>query len=171
MNATIASTVNRIVIAGAATGNNPSLQSEGSDTNIGLDIKSKGAAPIVLSANALEQFRIQNTSGGDSNLQVVSGTGGGTMSVRGTATNSDVILTGKGTGGVRVQDGGGANKFRVNTTGIGFFNTTPATQGALAAPTGTITRTTFATSSVTVSQLAERVYAIINDLRAYGLFS
>ena len=38
-----------------------------------------------------------------------------------------------------------------------------------AAPTGTDTRTTFATASVTLPQLAERVHALIDDLIAHGL--
>ncbi len=37
------------------------------------------------------------------------------------------------------------------------------------APTGTATRTTFATSTVTLSQLAERVKALIDDLTTHGL--
>jgi hypothetical protein len=37
------------------------------------------------------------------------------------------------------------------------------------APTGTATRTTFATDSVTTEQLAERVKALIDDLTAHGL--
>lgn len=38
-----------------------------------------------------------------------------------------------------------------------------------AVPSGTATRTTFATSTVTVAQLAERVKALIDDLTAHGL--
>lgn len=38
-----------------------------------------------------------------------------------------------------------------------------------AAPTGTATRTTFATGSVTTAQLAERVKALIDDLTTHGL--
>jgi hypothetical protein len=38
-----------------------------------------------------------------------------------------------------------------------------------AAATGTATRTTFATSTVTTAQLAERVKALIDDLIAHGL--
>lgn len=37
------------------------------------------------------------------------------------------------------------------------------------AATGTTTRTTFATGSVTVSQLAERVKALLDDLTTHGL--
>ena len=36
-------------------------------------------------------------------------------------------------------------------------------------PTGTATRTTFATSTVTLPQLAERVKALIDDLTTHGL--
>lgn len=38
-----------------------------------------------------------------------------------------------------------------------------------AAPTGTSTRTTFATGSVTTAQLAERVKALLEDLTAHGI--
>ena len=37
------------------------------------------------------------------------------------------------------------------------------------APTGTATRTAFATGSVTTAQLAERVKALIDDLTSHGL--
>lgn len=40
---------------------------------------------------------------------------------------------------------------------------------SIATPTGTQTRTTFATGSVTTAQLAERVYALIMDLRTAGV--
>lgn len=39
------------------------------------------------------------------------------------------------------------------------------------APTGTATRTTFATSTVTTAQLAERVKALIDDLISHGLIA
>ncbi|MFM6207483.1 hypothetical protein, partial [Planktothrix sp.] len=37
------------------------------------------------------------------------------------------------------------------------------------APTGTASRTTFVTSTVTLVQLAERIKALIDDLTAHGL--
>ena len=93
------------------------------------------------------------------------------ISTDGSATNINGVLIGKGTGGWDLQDGGGASKFKYNTTGIGFFGATPVARGALAAPSGTITRTTFDTATVTLPELAQRVYALINDWRAYGLGS
>ena len=44
-----------------------------------------------------------------------------------------------------------------------------ARQTGWTAPTGTATRTTFATASVTLPQLAQRVHALIDDLIAHGL--
>jgi hypothetical protein len=61
------------------------------------------------------------------------------------------------------------SKFTWNATGIGFFAATPVARPSLAAATGTATRTTFDTTTVTTAQLAERVKALIDDLRAYGL--
>jgi hypothetical protein len=54
--------------------------------------------------------------------------------------------------------------FRVN----GVF-VVGARQTGWTAPTGTATRTTFATASVTLPQLAQRVHALIDDLIAHGL--
>lgn len=89
----------------------------------------------------------------------------------GADANISIYLKGRGTSGGSLQDGASAAKVAWDTTGVGFFGVAPVARGALAAPSGTITRTTFATGSVTLPQLAERVYAMINDLRAYGLFS
>lgn len=52
---------------------------------------------------------------------------------------------------------------------IGFLGAAAVARPSLAAATGTATRTTYDTATVTLSQLAERVKAIIDDLRGYGL--
>lgn len=52
---------------------------------------------------------------------------------------------------------------------IGFLGANAVARATMAAPTGTTTRTTFDTATVTTAQLAERVKALIDDLRAYGL--
>lgn len=74
-----AGAVNWPRIINSRTGVNPQIIADGSDTNLGFDIKSKG------------------------------------------------------TGNVRLVDGGGAVKFQINSTGIGFYGTTPI---AKPAPTG-----------------------------------
>ena len=54
--------------------------------------------------------------------------------------------------------------FRVNVVFV-----VGARQTGWTAPTGTATRTTFATASVTLPQLAQRVHALIDDLIAHGM--
>jgi hypothetical protein len=53
---------------------------------------------------------------------------------------------------------------------LGFYGAPPVAQSAYGAPTGTPTRTTFDTATVTLPQLAERVKAMIDDLRSVGMF-
>lgn len=63
-------------------------------------------------------------------------------------------------------------RVRVGSAGeLHFFGGTPVARQTYGAPTGTATRTTFATGSVTLPQLAERVKALIDDLRANGLLA
>lgn len=62
-------------------------------------------------------------------------------------------------------------RFRLSSTGdFHFAGGTPVARPTYGAPTGTATRTTFATDTVTTPQLAERVKALVDDLRAVGLF-
>ena len=116
-----------------------------------------------------EHLRIPITAAPDDHVFLWGGTGGAVLSVEGSSTNADLILRGKGSSGVRLRDGDNADKVRVNTTGIGFFGAAPFARPTYGAPTGTATRTAFATSTVTTQQLAERVKALIDDLRNYGL--
>jgi hypothetical protein len=62
------------------------------------------------------------------------------------------------------------NTMVLTATGMGFNRTAPiAKPTGWGAPTGTATRATFVTSSVTLSVLAEHVKALIDDMTAYGL--
>lgn len=58
---------------------------------------------------------------------------------------------------------------RSTTYQVGTNQVVGARATGWAAPTGTATRTTFATSTVTTAQLAERVKALIDDLTTHGL--
>jgi hypothetical protein len=55
-------------------------------------------------------------------------------------------------------------------TTLGFYNAVPVEQIAYEDPTGTTSRATFATTTVTTAQLAQRVKALIEDFKALGLF-
>lgn len=52
---------------------------------------------------------------------------------------------------------------------VGTDNVVGSRKAGWAAPTGTATRTTFNTTTVTTAQLAERVKALIDDLTSHGL--
>ena len=47
------------------------------------------------------------------------------LTAHGTDTNVGLAIRGKGTEGVKLQNSSGTTRFEVNSTGIGFFNTTP----------------------------------------------
>ena len=60
----------------------------------------------------------------------------------------------------------------INTTGVYRVDDTQVVtnrQTGWAAATGTATRTTFATGTVTLEQLAQRVKALVDDLLTHGL--
>lgn len=78
----------------------------------------------------------------------------------GNATGTPIVID-SGTGHMYVLIAGAVVKATVLNL--------PAT--GWAAPTGVATRTTFATSSVTLSDLAERVKALIDDLTTKGVLS
>lgn len=84
-----------------------------------------------------------------------------------TVNSSDVMILCDNAMGLRIANNTGAS--------LGFFSTTPVTRRTgWGTATGTATRTTFDTATVTLSQLAERVKAMIDDLHAtagYGLFA
>jgi hypothetical protein len=116
--ATVSSTVNRVAIRGAATTAAPRVAAEGSDTNVDLQISGKGTGVAKFINNSVEQFRVRSPSGGVDNLQVGAGTGSADLSIRGTSTNADVNVVGKGTGGVKLADGAGTAQFWISTTGL-----------------------------------------------------
>lgn len=104
--------------------------------------------------------------------------GGGTIA---TAVGVDIeaqAVTGVTTGyGVRQLGANDLNVFagslKVGTSGtstLGFYGATPVVRPTgWAAATGTATRATYATTTATVTQLAERLKALIDDLTTIGL--
>ena len=90
----IVNAVNYLQITNAATGTAPTLESEGSDLNVGMNITSKGSGNLLLDGGATGTVDIGTTSTGDVNLKrdtVV--TGILTASSTFTATG-DVTITG-----------------------------------------------------------------------------
>lgn len=63
---------------------------------------------------------------------------------------------------------GATDRISIDSNGIGFNGVAPVARQTYGGPTGTATRTTFDTTTVTTAQLAERVKALIDDLRNRG---
>jgi hypothetical protein len=103
-----ASAVNLLTITGAATGNIPSLAATGSDTNISLDLRSKGTGDINLKTNTSTiQAKIVHTASAVNYFQLT-----------GSVASSPVLLAPVGSdANISVQvtsKGGGSLSFRTN---------------------------------------------------------
>jgi hypothetical protein len=98
-----ASAVNYFQLTGAATGGNPAISTQGSDSNIGLGLQSKGTAAVASITNSRVQFDV---FGGASSVNYIRASGANagsspSFSSLGTDTDIDLTLTPKGTGNVR----------------------------------------------------------------------
>lgn len=99
----IPSAVNYLGLQGAATGNRPLIFAEGSDTDIPLDIWSKGTGEIRLHTNlGVKQMQISHT---DSTVNYLDATGAAAgnspvFKSAGSNTNVGMIISSKGTGNV-----------------------------------------------------------------------
>jgi hypothetical protein len=100
-----ASAVNYVQVTGAATAGSPVISSQGSDTNVGLRISSKGSFNISFwsNNNTNQQFAINGAAASVNRLEVAGSVAGTapSMSAVGSDTNIDLTLTPKGTGNVR----------------------------------------------------------------------
>lgn len=97
----VGSAVNRWNFGGAATGNPPYLEAEGSNTNIGLLYYTKGTgAHEFYSASSVRQFRVAHTATAVNYLEVTGAATGGSVGVsaQGSDTNIGMTYSSKGTG-------------------------------------------------------------------------
>ena len=98
-----ASAVNYVQVTGGATGNGPTISTQGSDTNAFLAITSKGTSAIRLQTGGSSQVLINNTTSAINQLGLTGSTTGQACSIitQGSDTNIDLALTPKGTGRVK----------------------------------------------------------------------
>lgn len=98
--------VNYGQIDGANTGSSVVASSQGSDTNIGFQIRSKGTGGInLMTAGGTNQVVITNTASAVNYIQATgSATGSGVqLSAQGSDTNIPLVLQPKGTGALQAQ--------------------------------------------------------------------
>jgi hypothetical protein len=100
-----ATAVNYVQVTGSVTGQAPNLTAQGSDSNVGVDIRMKGAAGLrVQNSSQLDLFRVTGNSGTVANYLRANASLAGVepfLSADGTDTNIDLALTPKGTGRVK----------------------------------------------------------------------
>jgi hypothetical protein len=102
----VTSAVNRVEVRGAIASSGVKIQAAGSDTNISLQISSKGSEDIQFYSHALgnQTFRISSAGASAVNqVAVVNSTAGNAVRVAavGSDTNIDLALEPKGTGVVK----------------------------------------------------------------------
>ena len=156
-----AGAVNHVQIANSRTGIPVAVKAKGTDAAISLDLSTTGLGVIRLQSHdgAGEHFRISPTVMA---VNFISATGGVAginprLVAAGSDANLSQILRGKGTGGVRLEDGSSAAKIEINTTGVGFFGISPVAKQSLPAA---------ATDAASTQSLAN---ALRTALLNYGL--
>jgi hypothetical protein len=144
----------------------PNNATGGSLTVLGTDMENDGAGSgtggaLVLRAG--DNNRVGNTQvGGAVTLR-----GGDAEDTGGNCT----IRPGTGTaqGVLDLQNGAGTSRFKVNSTGIGFFNVGPVARASAYTPTNVTTDRSYDANATTVDELADVLGTLIADLQAYGL--
>lgn len=190
----VASAVNGVETVPTVTGTGPTIRAIGDDTNLFLHLQSKGTSAGVRLMQSASQFLAEfgTTSAPVNYLRFSPNntTSRPEIFATGTDTNVNGYLRARGTGGWAMVDASFNKLFEYNSTGIGFFGTTPvAAKTGWAVPTGTLARTTFASyAGVThtgayvqatiqalddaVRNVSQRLAALITDLHqtaGYGL--
>ena len=129
----VASAVNYLNVYGGATGNSALMDTAGSDTNVSLQIRTKGTGDFFFFTGSYiqPQFRIAHTASAVNYLQV---TGAASefpaLSAQGSSTNISVVIKSKGIGAVYSQTGGGTQFIVDNTaSAVNWLQVTGAATG------------------------------------------
>ena len=134
----VASAVNYGQFAGNSAGGYPSLRSAGSDTNVGFDFATQGAAPFRFYTNAFgaEQFRVAHTANAVNYAQIT-GSATGLSVVYGAAgidANVSTVVTCKGASSVGLYSNSGLNAILFAShvaSSVNYWNITGAATGGL----------------------------------------
>jgi hypothetical protein len=100
-----ANAVNYVQITGAATGNNPAISAQGSDTNVSVDITSKGTGIIRFITNAVAAFIIRASTTPVNRLEIQNTDTGVPLPISAVGTDTDISIgiTPKGAGTVNLN--------------------------------------------------------------------
>lgn len=125
-----ASAVNYLQATGSTTGNEARLSVQGTDTNAGMWVTTKGTGVIRLETGGGEQVRVSHTAAAVNYLNLTgSATGSAvTISTGGSDTNRSMTLTAAGTGLVQI----GNDSLRIVTSKTPASAAATGTQGQIA---------------------------------------
>jgi hypothetical protein len=144
-------------VQGDALGGWNSYSFDGSDYTVSASLQA--VAGTIAPGSTPGEWRFQTTATGNTSTTVrMILTSTGNLRIGNTTGTERLSVTGN------IQLTNTADSFKVGTN-----NVVGSRKTGWAAPTGTATRTTFATSTVTTAQLAERLKALIDDLTSHGL--
>ena len=132
----VASAVDYVQAAGAATGGTVAISAQGSDTNIPLTISTKGTGVLDLRTGAtVVQFRIGHTGSAVNYLQADGAATGGApgLSAKGSDTNVGTFLASQGTGAVELRTNGTVVALQASHTASGV-NYARVASGATGGP-------------------------------------
>ena len=138
--ASVASAVNYLQVSGNTAGNPVSISAQGSDTNIDLNLVSKGTGNVVVNSGATGMFKSYGTIGVQVSQYLASGLGYDTIT-SGAAAYGRIQMYNAATGAMNFQAGYSAGYFSFQT------NNTPSEQFR-------ITNTTSAVNYVQVTGAA-----------------
>jgi hypothetical protein len=105
---TTASAVNGVTVLAAATGNPAEVRAQGSDTNVGLVLASKGTSNVVTRVNSVDVLTVDGSTASSVNgVTVKSAAAGGIslISATGSDTNVQLSLASKGTDPITLRVG------------------------------------------------------------------
>lgn len=105
----VASAVNYVQAAGAATTAAPAISAQGSDTNVSLTISAKGTGVLDLRTGAaVVQMRVAHVASAVNYLEASGAATGGSpnLAAKGSDTNVGLTLSSQGTGAVQLRTGG-----------------------------------------------------------------
>jgi hypothetical protein len=140
-----ASAVNYVQVTGAATGNAPAISAQGSDTNIGVNLFTKGTGGFnfasngnsIFSGNGGTHFRVRTDIASASNFWEVFGSSASPI-LRSTGATQNGLIQSGGTGGISLQTNIGSQTQAVvahTASAVNFVQVTGAATGATNRPT------------------------------------
>lgn len=130
----VASAVNNIQVSGSATTAAPSISTVGADTNVSLNLVTKGTASFVtLSPGNVIGLKVVTSASAVNYVQLTGSTGSPLISAVGTSPDINMTFEPKGTGQVFVNtDSGTVTSFRVSgvSSGVNYVQAIGAVTGA-----------------------------------------